>query len=297
MKTISAELKQHLLTGATTMCRCWKLETQSGDHFGFSDHDHDISFDGVTYEAASGFTGSEIENSLGLSVDNLDVDGALSSSRLNEKDLLAGVFDNAVVEIWSVNWSDTSQRILLRKGNLGEVSHNETGFSAEIRGLAHQLNQPMGRVFQKSCDTFAGSASCMIDLDTPVYSTSGNVISMSDNHTFIVDGLEGYEDGWFTHGLLVWLEGANEGRKSEIKYHHLQAGGVSIQIWQQMPDAIAIGDRFSVSAGCDKRFTTCRDKFANIINFQGFPFMPGNDFVTFYPNRDDGNNDGSSFNS
>ncbi|MDX5493645.1 MAG: phage BR0599 family protein, partial [Alphaproteobacteria bacterium] len=29
----------------------------------------------------------------------------------------------------------------------------------------------------------------------------------------------------------------------------------------------------------DKQFTTCRDRFANAVNFRGFPHMPGNDFV------------------
>jgi len=34
---------------------------------------------------------------------------------------------------------------------------------------------------------------------------------------------------------------------------------------------------------CDKRFATCRDRFANGINFRGFPHIPGNDFVIAYP--------------
>ncbi|SFE47808.1 phage conserved hypothetical protein BR0599 [Methylobacterium sp. 13MFTsu3.1M2] len=35
----------------------------------------------------------------------------------------------------------------------------------------------------------------------------------------------------------------------------------------------------SLTAGCDKRLATCRDRFANAVNFQGFPHMPGNDAV------------------
>ena len=63
-----------------------------------------------------------------------------------------------------------------------------------------------------------------------------------------------------------------------------------------MSEPIAAGDEFTVTAGCDKQFATCQAKFANGVNFRGFPHMPGNDFVTSYPNRDDASNDGESRN-
>lgn len=36
-------------------------------------------------------------------------------------------------------------------------------------------------------------------------------------------------------------------------------------------------------ATCDKRWTTCRESFDNGANFQGFPTLPGDDFLTAYP--------------
>ncbi|MEM8616218.1 MAG: DUF2163 domain-containing protein [Pseudomonadota bacterium] len=41
---------------------------------------------------------------------------------------------------------------------------------------------------------------------------------------------------------------------------------------------------------CDQRFETCRDVFANTINFRGFPHLPGPDFVLAGPAGQ--NNDG-----
>jgi uncharacterized phage protein (TIGR02218 family) len=35
--------------------------------------------------------------------------------------------------------------------------------------------------------------------------------------------------------------------------------------------------------GCDKRLETCRDRFANTLNFRGEPHLPGNDLLTRYP--------------
>ena len=52
---------------------------------------------------------------------------------------------------------------------------------------------------------------------------------------------------------------------------------------------IAAGDDFVVRAGCDKRLETCRDRFANVVNFRGFPHIPGQDTVIRYPNRGDAN--------
>ena len=61
-----------------------------------------------------------------------------------------------------------------------------------------------------------------------------------------------------------------------------------------MPEPIAAGDTFVVTAGCDKRFATCRDRFDNVVNFRGFPHIPGNDFVMRYAVPGEPGNDGGS---
>ncbi len=148
MKLLSAELQAHLDSGATTLCWCWRLTRRDGIVLGFTDHDRDLVFDGTTFEAAAGFTATEIKEAVGLGVDNLEVEGALQSGRLDEAQLAAGLFDDARIEIFRVNWNATSQRVLMRIGSLGEVSAAASAFTAEVRGLAHYLGQPKGRLFQ-----------------------------------------------------------------------------------------------------------------------------------------------------
>ena len=111
---------------------------------GFTDHDRDLTFDGTTFEADSGFTASELASSVGLSVDNMEAEGALQSGHLNEADLAKGLYDNAVVEVWRVNWADVAERVLMRKGNLGEVALSDGAFMAEVRGLAHDAEPGAG---------------------------------------------------------------------------------------------------------------------------------------------------------
>ena len=285
MKTLSTSLQSHLATGTTTLCWCWKIVRGDGVTQGFTDHDTPLIVDGVTYEASSGIAASEVQSQLGLMVDNLTVAGALNSLTLNEDDLAAGLYDNAGVEIWRVNWADTSQRVLMRKGNLGEVKRGTLAFTAEIRGLAQQLNQPVGRAFGYSCDADLGDGRCTVDLANPDFNGAGAVATAFDARRFTASGLDAFADTWFSGGKLAWTSGANAGRGMEVKRHAASAGIVTVELWQAMSEPIAAGDTFAVTAGCDKQFSTCKAKFANAANFRGFPYMPGNDSLVSYPTR------------
>jgi hypothetical protein len=48
MKTLDSALAEHIASGTTTLCRCWKLIRKDGTVLGFTDHDRDIAFDGTT---------------------------------------------------------------------------------------------------------------------------------------------------------------------------------------------------------------------------------------------------------
>ncbi|HXJ01301.1 MAG TPA: DUF2163 domain-containing protein [Micropepsaceae bacterium] len=287
MKTLPAGLQDHLDSGTTTLCWCWRIARGDSVVQGFTDHDAPVIFAGVTYEAATGFTASEVQSSLGLAVDNLSVTGALSSDAIAETALDAGLYDGAEVEIWRVNWAAPEQRVLMRKGNLGQVKRGRLSFEAEIRGLAQRLNQPVGRAFGYSCDADLGDARCTVDLTDVDFHASGAVTVTTDARRFEVSGLGAFASAWFSGGKLAWTSGANTGRAMEVKRHAISASAVTIELWQPMSEAVTSGDGFTVTAGCDKQFATCKAKFANQANFRGFPYMPGNDAVLSYPTRGD----------
>jgi uncharacterized phage protein (TIGR02218 family) len=295
MRVLSAGLQEHLDTGATTLCWCWRVTRNDGIAFGFTDHDRDLVFDGTSFEASTGFTGTEISGAVGLNVDTLDVEGALKSERLSEADLAAGLYDNALIEIYRINWQNPEQRVLMRYGNLGEVARGRQHFRAEIRGLAHELQQPKGRIVQYACDADLGDQRCKVDLDQPAFRSDGGVVASlgASPRMFVASGLDAYANDWFTRGLITWLSGANEGRKAEVRLHSKAGDAVTIELWQRPAEPIAEGDTFRIVAGCDKQFATCRAKFANVPNFRGFPHVPGNDFLLHVASRKD-KNDGKS---
>ena len=297
MKTLPAGLQAHLDTGATTLAWCWRLMRSDAAIFGFTDHDRDIAFDGTTFEAASGFTSSDIRQSVGLSIDNLDVTGALRSDRLNETDLAGGLFDGAAIEIWRVNWTEPEQRLLMMSGSIGEVKRGEAAFTAELRGLAHYLDQQQGRTFQYACDATLGDARSGIDLGGPAYQGAGTVTAASSAYQFAASGLDAFADGWFAGGLLTWTSGGNADRRMEVKRFASAGGAAEIELWRSMASPITPGDGFTITTGCDKPFPTCKAKFANQLNFRGFPHMPGNSYVLAFPVSGDPSNDGASMNS
>lgn len=294
MKTLPAGMQDHLDSGATTLCWCWQLTRRDGVVMGFTDHDEAVQFGGVTHDAMTGFTSSEIKSSLGLSVDNVDVEGALSSDSITERDISAGLYDDAAVTAWRVNWRDTSQRIIMRAGNLGEISRGEKAFRAEIRGLAHKLQQPQGRVYQRTCDATLGDERCGVDTDNANFRGSGTVSAIDGGSTVRLSGLSSFDEGWFDRGVMRFDSGANSGLELPIRSHINAAGLAQIGTWVPIPSPVAINDDVTLIAGCDKRIETCRAKFSNVANFRGFPHMPGNDFVTGYPNTGDANLDGDA---
>jgi uncharacterized phage protein (TIGR02218 family) len=115
------------------------------------------------------------------------------------------------------------------------------------------------------------------------------VVALTGDRSLTASGLAGFSGGWFTLGRLTWTSGANAGRTAEVASHQLVSGVRHIALLEAPVRPIEAGDGFVVRAGCDKRLETCRDRFANVVNFRGFPHIPGQDTVIRYPNRGDAN--------
>lgn len=292
MKTIPAGLAAHLADGTTTLSWCWKVSRADGEVLGFTDHDEAIAFSGVEFEPESGFTASELRGNSELGVDSQDAEGVLSSDRITETDILDGRWDNAEVEVWRVNWQNPAQRVLLRRGSIGQIRRGRMNFVAEMRSLAHVIDQNVGRTFQYSCDAMLGDGRCRVNLDAPTLRGIGWVAGIIRGRAFTATGLGSYASGLFSRGKLTWSSGANDGRSAEVMTHVQSSGVVSITLMEEPVRDIVPGDSFVIRAGCDKSIEMCRDRFANAKNFRGFPHIPGQDAVIRYGTKNKVN-DGS----
>lgn len=271
MKSISPQLAAHLAGEGTSLAMCWKLTRRDGTVMGFTEHDKNILFESVTYQASSGFTSSAIASSGDMAVGNLDVEGVLDSGAITEADILAGKYDFAEVEIFQVNYGDLSQGALkLRRGWLGEVSAGGGKFVAEIRGLAQRLSRTIGELYSPSCRAKLGDARCGVDL-APL-TVTGTITGVTDSRVF-ADSSRAEEAGHFNGGKITFTSGPNNGISMEVKEY--TPGNIALVL--PMPYAVAAGNSYSMEPGCDKTFATCRARYDNAVNFRGEPHVPGTD--------------------
>jgi uncharacterized phage protein (TIGR02218 family) len=282
MRAIPSALQEKLDSGVTTLCRCWRITRRDSVVQGFTDHDEDVVLDGLVCRARTGLGGTEVTAQLGLAVAGSEIAGALSDDALSEADLSAGRYDAATIEIFLADWSEPALFVLLSKGTLGEVRREGEAFVAEMRSLADRLNEESGRRYSATCSADLGDNRCTVDLSDPAFRGEGAITALVGTSSFFAGGLHAFADGWFIAGRLSWTSGANAGLAVEVKRHRAGESGVVLDLWQAMPEPLAEADTFIVTAGCDKRFSTCRERFANAVNFRGFPHMPGNDFVARY---------------
>lgn len=287
MKALDPAFAAHLASGATTLATCWRIERGDGVVLGFTDHDESLSFAGAGYAPARGLDAGEATQKLGAQVDTGEVVGVLHSEAIAEDDILLGRYDGATVETWSVNWRDVSQRYLVRRATIGEIVREDGVFRAELRSPQHALNVPKGRLYQPLCDAEAGDARCGIDLDDPAFKAAASVSEVRDRYRVAVSGLAGFEAGWFGFGQVRWSDGKRAGLRDPVT-GHARIGGVDILSFAApVGDWLEPGDALDAYAGCDRRFSTCREKFGNSVNFRGFPHIPGADFVLTVPRQGD----------
>ena len=202
MRDIPTELAARIESGAATLCHAWIVARADGTRMGFSDHDRDLDVDGVVCAAGSGWTQGAMDASTGLGGGTLAVAGVLDDDRIADADIAAGLWDQARVEVWRVDWRRPDLKVRLGVGTLGTIRREGAGFTAEVEGPLAALERVVGRTYGRSCDAVLGDGRCRAE----------------------------------------------------------PAGRT-----------------------CDKRWATCVGVFANGINFQGFPAIPGDDFLTAYP--------------
>jgi uncharacterized phage protein (TIGR02218 family) len=271
MKPISASLAAHMAGEVTTLATCWKLTRRDGQAFGFTDHDKNLIIEGFTYNAATGFTPSAISSTSSLAVDNLEVEALLDSSLIEESEIMAGLYDFAEVEVFMANYADVSMgKMRLRTGWFGEIEVKGGRFVAEVRGLTQKLQQNIGEIYSLTCRARLGDARCTKNL--AAFTFTGSITAVTSRQIFTDSALT-QASGYFDQGKITFTSGLNNGISMEIK----NFSNDIITTVLPLPFDVAVGNTYSIVAGCDKTLQTCITKFSNALNFRGEPHVPGFD--------------------
>lgn len=270
MKSLSPALKAHYAKGTTTLCTCWKATLDGGEIIAATSLDRDVIFGGITYQAAQGYSPSDIESTSDLNPDNLEIEGVLASPAITDDDIHSGRWDYAEIEIFEVNYADLTQgKNVLRVGRLGEVRGGRSKFVAEMRGLMQAYTRVIVRLIEQDCTADLGDARCKVDLD-PI-TVTGTAESIEGNR-IITDSARSEPADWFAGAKLTWTSGANAGRSMEVQ----KSEPGKLTLTHEMYAPIEVGATYTVHAGCLKRFQEdCVAKHSNGLNFRGFPDLPG----------------------
>jgi uncharacterized phage protein (TIGR02218 family) len=259
----------------TTLAFLWRVERADGIAIGFTSHDRDLTRDGFVYRAAPGMVPSAIRLSDGFEADDVDLDGALTSEAFTEGDLRAGRWDGARLVLSAVDWGDAAaEAVMLVRGTFGSVALKDGSFSVGLRGVAAAFDRAVSEETSPSCRASLGDRRCRVDLAARrrrarVVSISGAAVTLD-----AVPAADGAHD----FGSLRWIDGPRAGIVERV----LASTGATLTLAETPPASLALPVAVELMEGCDRQLATCRDRFANVVNFQGEPHLPGNDLLTRY---------------
>ena len=257
----------------TSAALCWTVERSDGAGLAVTSHDSPVALGDRVYEPNPGMLPASVSRRLGLEPTTSEVSGALSSDGFSAVDLALGRWDHAHVTLLAADWASPASPVELLSGELGEVAAEGETFAAELLGTAVRLAEPVCPATSPECRAEFGDKRCRVDL---AGRTLRATVVSADGGTIVLDEAV---DERFVFGRLRYLSGANCGRATVV----LRASGNSLVLRDLPRAAVEPGCRIELREGCDKRFATCRDRFANAANFRGEPHLPGNDLLTRYP--------------
>jgi len=257
-----------------TVATYWRIFRTDGTTLAFTSHDRALRFDGIVHRAAPGMVPSAIRLTDDLSLDSAEVDGALSHDAISERDLAAGRFDNAWVEIGAVDW-ETLESAQLFAGRLGNLEQGDESFSAQLRSLKAILERDLVPRSSPTCRaTFCGPG-CGLSAARFTRRVALAAINLDDNAVQFA-GIVGEDH---VDGEVRFLAGPQTG----LRFGVVAASAQGLILDRPLDQTIQIGTMALVREGCAHTLSDCSNRFGNAINFRGEPFLPGNDLIARYP--------------
>lgn len=263
---------------AATTCQLVRLTLRDGTVRRFAQLDVDVTYAGETYLAAAPFEASASELVRSLSAGQVEFAGLIDNATIAARDILNGLYDGARVEVLRIDFTNPAAGAeVITAGIVGAVSGGQTRFTAEALTPAALLDQSIVDSVTPGCRWRLFSPECGVS--AAAWTQSHTITAPTSRTTFTAAGFT-ESAGWAQRGLVTFTSGPNAGARRDVRTHG--AGGVLV-LWEPLDQPPTVGDAFTVTAGCDRRLATCRDKFVNVVNFGGFPHIRGNDSAFAYP--------------
>lgn len=281
MKTISAPFQAHLDGNATTWCFLLRVECTgafAGTILGSTTLDESLEYDDgnglLTYSASNSFSVDRLQTTGDLSVDNTELHGWVGD-QVTEQQINAGIFNNANVAIYRVNYMDLTQgHEYWAGGKFGRTIYTRNRWQTEYRSLIQVLREPKSDLYTKICPEIFGSPRCGKTFTWVPYSVTA--IDGSEPDRVITASAMTEGDDYYERGVLRVLTGQNAGAEMEVRSN---ASGVVV-LALGLPYPMAVDDTFEIRKDCSKEWDDAEngclfhwgdDRWAH---FRGQPDIP-----------------------
>ncbi len=227
---------------------------------------------GITYTPYA-IRRSKISFSTDLKPNGVEINMALNSDLSTAR--LKGVLAGASVSITRVNVDDPdNQNLLLFDGEVGAVDIDEDVLTVKATTLDFLSQELPRREYQVACNWRLFDDYCTLGLTN--YQLTGTFSSAStDRKTLVSTTFAGQSNDYFLQGFVTITSSLNDQVKRNVTSH----AGNTVTVVPPFPFDVAATDTFNIAPGCKHDVTDCENKFDNIINYGGFPWIPTQDVV------------------
>jgi uncharacterized phage protein (TIGR02218 family) len=256
---------------------CFAFTTTSGAVYTWTNVDYPVSFNGYTFNCSGPLvSGLKYKGTVGLDVDKQQITiAARPTDLINGAPFLIalrdGAFDGAEVIRYRVFLTAPAGTVvggvIMFKGKIATVDNvGRTQATITVASDLVILQYDMPRnLWSPTCVHSLYDAGCGIPRGT--YASAGTAGSGSTSNQILTS----VASAQHAQGSLVFTSGANANVRATVKS---VSAGAQLTLMYPLPFAPAIGDAFTVYAGCDHTQGTCQGRFNNVSNFRGFPYVP-----------------------
>ncbi len=243
----------------------------------FTDAPRDITLSGDTYLSGGGVNRTAMSFSEGLESSTFDLDAFLIDGFISKKDILAGIYRGALVEVSFVIFENTSLAPLpMMQGHIGESELLRLTSKQTVHSLSDLMTMAVARVTTPTCGYTLGETACGVNVAP--FIVSATITSVVNDASFRINAaLTSPTTGVFNYGKVTFTGGENSGLQGDISGVSVAGGSTDITLWLPMGYTVAIGDTLDARPGCDNKLATCLSPYNNVINFGGQPYVPGID--------------------
>lgn len=265
-------MKAHVANSHTRVI-CLRIVPVTGSSIYLTHHPRPLTMGGHTYLSGSGYEFTGYSAASNLSPAMIDMEGIAGLAGIGYDEISSGLFDNARAYLFATTWNNpVEDEEPIVASILGKTTLLDKRYKIEEMALIDALNQSTGKTYTAPCPkTFGGQEFAGCKKDLAPLTVTGTLTGVTSSSIFR-DASRVEAADYFAAGTIEFTSGANAPLKPlEIKSYALNG---TIEVFEPFHYPPAIGDTYILIPGCRKRLADCRDKWANVINFGGFSYVP-----------------------